>query len=187
MKNVIGFLAILCLPLLATAQSTDSTIDGLDAHLPITGYFGGLTSTFQLDDERELSGFFGVELADNFDVIANFNRLEYPSKAFGTSLTLRNRGIGLSYRPLESMVIHPIVTTTFNRSSVKIDSKDLGPTNKFYTIQPQAGLEINATRFLKIDLTAGYNVYLDLNDELASDNMPDFFGQISFKFGGFFN
>ncbi|MDG1295705.1 MAG: hypothetical protein P8P48_01105 [Saprospiraceae bacterium] len=48
-------------------------------------------------------------------------------------------------------------------------------------------METNVLRFLKVGVHGGLNIYEDLSDSnrLLNKDLPKYFGQLSLKFGGF--
>lgn len=190
MKNLFKLTILLCLPSFIQAQSTDRTLGDLTNRIKITGVFGGV-NTYTYEGEN-LHGRFGFEIANNFDLSFQAGSIEYRSSlSFGGTQEIDLQGIEFSYRPLEDRIFHPILSVSYNRAKTQsqfdISNQILFPAYKFNNLQTKMGMEINVFRFLKIGVHGGLNIYEDLSDSdrLLNKNLPKYFGQLSFKFGGF--
>jgi opacity protein-like surface antigen len=188
MKNLLNIALLLCAPFLLQAQSTDKTLEDLTDKVKLTGLFGGIN----IYDEGHTHGRFGFEIANNFDLSFQAGSLEYRSSlSFGGYSKIDLRGIEFSYRPLEDRVFHPILSVSYNRAKTE-DTYDsfnniYFPNYKFNNLQTKIGMEVNVFRFLKLGLHGGLNIFEDLSESqiLLNKDLPKYFGQISFKFGGF--
>ena len=190
MKNLFKLTILLCLPIFIQAQSTDRTLGDLTNRIKITGVFGGVN--FYTYEGGSTHGRFGFEIANNFDLSFQAGSIEYRSSfSFGGTQEIDLQGIEFSYRPLEDRIFHPILSVSYNRAKTKeqFDSFNqvLFPAYKFNNLQTKIGMEINVLRFLKLGVHGGLNIYEDLSDSnrLLNKDLPKYFGQLSLKFGGF--
>lgn len=188
MKNLFKLLILSFIPFFAQAQSTDRTLSDLSSKIKVTGVFGGVN----IYDVGGTHGRFGFEIANNFDLSFQAGSLEYrSSQTFGGYRDIDLRGIEFSYRPLEDRIFHPIVSVSYNRAETE-DAYDsfnnvYFPSYKFNNLQTKVGMEVNVFRFLKLGLHGGLNIFEDLSESgiLINNDLPKYFGQLSFKFGGF--
>lgn len=189
MKNLLNIALLLCVPFLIKAQSTDNTLEDLSDKIRLTGAFGGLN----IHENNTLQGRFGFEIANNFDISFQTGSFDY-----GDDLSpledLDFKGIELAYRPLEDRVFHPIISASYNRAKIdfddfKVPSVEEDFEYKINCLQTKVGMEINVFRFFKLGFHGGLNMYGDISKDLLieKDNLPQYFGQISMKFGGFWD
>lgn len=190
MKNLFKLTILLCLPIFIQAQSTDRTLGDLTNTIKITGVFGGVN--FYDYEGQGAHGRFGFEIANKFDLSFQAGSIDYRSSlTFGGTQELDIQGIEFSYRPLEDRIFHPILSVSYNRAKTEeqFDSFNqiLFPTYKFNNLQTKIGMEVNVFRFLKIGLHGGLNIFEDISESgiLINNDLPKYFGQLSFKFGGF--
>lgn len=189
MKNLFKLTILLCLPIFIQAQSTDRTLGDLTNSIKITGVFGGINI---YNEEGSAHGRFGFEIANNFDLSFQAGSIDYRSSlSFGGTQEIDLKGIEFSYRPLEDRIFHPILSVSYNRAqteeSYDISNQILFPAYKFNNLQTKIGMEINVLRFLKVGVHGGLNIYEDVSDSnrLLNKDLPKYFGQLSLKFGGF--
>ena len=191
MKNLFKLTILLCLPIFIQAQSTDRTLGDLTNRIKITGVFGGVN--FYTFEGGSPHGRFGFEIANNFDLSFQAGSIDYRSSlsSGNTREKIDTKGIEFSYRPLEDRIFHPIVSVSYNRAETE-DAYDsfnnvYFPSYKFNNLQTKVGMEVNVFRFLKLGLHGGLNIFEDLSESgiLINNDLPKYFGQLSFKFGGF--
>ena len=71
-------------------------------------------------------------------------------------------------------------------TSVSYDSDYIVESSKFFVIEPSALLELNVSKMFRIGLGGGYRFVKALElENLSDDDMSNFSGVLSFKFGGF--
>lgn len=191
MKNLFKLTILLCLPIFIQAQSTDRTLGDLTNRIKITGVFGGVN--FYTFEGGSTHGRFGFEIANNFDLSFQAGSIEYLSSlsSGNTREKIDTKGIEFSYRPLEDRIFHPILSISYNRAETEDSyysfTNQYIPNYKFNNLQTKIGMEINVLRFLKLGVHGGLNIYEDLSDSnrLLNKDLPKYFGQLSLKFGGF--
>ena len=191
MKKTLILLFVFTLPTIIFSQS-DNTLFGGPNKLKITGVFGGVSLTYLEQDlfqsPIDQNGFWGLEIANNFDL--SFRRISRPTDklVFGTNeaLDLRTRGVQFGYRPFEDKVIHPSLAIYVSKGS--LESREIDIKDHILMLQPKAGFEINTFRFMKTSLLLGYNFIngVDLF-QYNNENFSRMSLELNFKFGGFWN
>ena len=191
MKKTLILLFVFTLPTIIFSQS-DNTLFGGPNKLKITGVFGGVSLTYLEQDlfqsPIDQNGFWGLEIANNFDL--SFRRISRPTDklVFGTNeaLDLRTRGVQFGYRPFEDKVIHPSFAIYVSKGS--LESREIDIKDHIIMLQPKAGFEINTFRFMKTSLLLGYNFIngVDLF-QYNNENFSRMSLELNFKFGGFWN
>lgn len=191
MTKVLNLLMLFTFSLVITTQAQDQTLFGGPNKLKITGAFGGFAYGYTSDflyDSNIRNSFFGLEISNNFDIV--LKRVQYDTGLYyetvSNDLDIASRGLEFVYRPMEQRVIHPYMSILVSRGKIRDDHFDVK--DKVGVFQPRLGFEINALKFFKLNLNVGYN-HVDGVD-LTGFSGEDFsggFGEISFKFGGFWN
>jgi hypothetical protein len=189
MKKTLILLFVFTLPTIIFSQS-DNTLFGGPNKLKITGVFGGVSLTYLEQDlfqsPIDQNGFWGFEIANNFDL--SFRRISRPTDklVFGTNeaLDIRTRGVQFGYRPFEDKVIHPSLAIYVSKGS--LESREIDIKDHILMLQPKAGFEINTFRFMKTSLLLGYNFIngVDLF-QYNNENFSRMSLELNFKFGGF--
>ena len=189
MKKTLILLFVFTLPTIIFSQS-DNTLFGGPNKLKITGVFGGVSLTYLEQDlfqsPIDQNGFWGLEIANNFDL--SFRRISRPTDklVFGTNeaLDIRTRGVQFGYRPFEDKVIHPSLAIYVSKGS--LESREIDIKDHILMLQPKAGFEINTFRFMKTSLLLGYNFIngVDLF-QYNNENFSRMSLELNFKFGGF--
>ena len=189
MKKTLILLFVFTLPTIIFSQS-DNTLFGGPNKLKITGVFGGVSLTYLEQDlfqsPIDQNGFWGFEIANNFDL--SFRRISRPTDklVFGTNeaLDIRTRGVQFGYRPFEDKVIHPSLAIYVSKGS--LESREIDIKDHILMLQSKAGFEINTFRFMKTSLLLGYNFIngVDLF-QYNNENFSRMSLELNFKFGGF--
>ena len=189
MKKTLILLFVFTLPTIIFSQS-DNTLFGGPNKLKITGVFGGVSLTYLEQDlfqsPIDQNGFWGFEIANNFDL--SFRRISRPTDklVFGTNeaLDIRTRGVQFGYRPFEDKVIHPSLAIYVSKGS--LESREIDIKDHILMLQPNSGFEINTFRFMKTSLLLGYNFIngVDLF-QYNNENFSRMSLELNFKFGGF--
>jgi hypothetical protein len=197
MKKSLSLLLAVIIPAIFFAQS-DNTLFGGPNKLKITGVFGGASiifleqNIFESSDDLSLQvdrdGFWGVEIANNFDLA--FRRISRSTDrvVFGSNeyIDLKTRGVDLAYRPFEDKIIHPMLSVYL--ASGKLENREIRIKDRILLAQPKAGIEINTLGFMKTSLLVGYN-FMD-GVELINYSNQDFSRmtlELNLKFGAFWN
>lgn len=195
MKKSLSLLMLLAIPAIFFAQS-DNTLLGESNKMKITGVFGGISVSYldhYFDDDQlsipiDRNGFWGVEIANQFDlsfrrISRSTNRLVHGSSSL---IDLKTNGLEFGYRPLENKVIHPMFSVYLGKG--KLVSKEVKVKDRIILAQPKVGLELNALKFMKTSLQVGYNFLEGVDLENYTNN--DFSRmsiELNLKFGGFWN
>lgn len=110
------------------------------------------------------------------------------------NLELSHGGLWLGVTPLTYSVIHPYLSTRVGWGVVDIDfddpDLDFEDLDQVFVVTPEAGIELNVTRWFRIAGTASYRVVTGVNDATpdgVTDSLKGFQGGITLRFGWFGN
>jgi hypothetical protein len=102
-------------------------------------------------------------------------------------------GLWLGYTPRMHKLIHPYSSLKIGWGGVHVQRPNAGPNDEKFSdritlIQPELGVEVNVTLWLRIVLSGGYR-YVHGVDRLpgglSSEDFRSFTGNLTFRFGGF--
>ncbi len=169
-----------------SAQKEETLFNKLN--LNISGGWGGSTTTltkFGDDNAVFTGGFGGVELGKVLFLGWGGAKL-VNDVAIGSSNTpnfdMSYNGPMIGYAFNASKIIHPTAMLSFGKGEVTL--ADNGSSDKIFTLQPSAGVEINVFRWFHLGLEGGYRFVTDTDIPTLSDaDLSSAFGRITFKFG----
>ncbi len=131
-------------------------------------------------------GAYGVGSSDAFDELINNGDINNMSLAHG--------GIWLGYTPGSYNVFHPYFSARGGWGVIDIDFDDpnqvFNDLDQVFVLTPEAGIELNVTRWFRINGTVGYRVITGVNDAnppSVTDNLQGLVGGVTLRFGWFGN
>ncbi len=179
-----------------TVTSVFAQHETLFSKARVVGGFGGPLLEFgniKGDFVTSVGGGGGV-IIDNFFIggygIGSIENLHY---RFDNDfrMDLAHGGLWLGYTPQSFKVFHPYFSTKIGWGFADFRESRFGPTfsngDGIFVLTPEAGLELNLTKFFRIVGTVGYRWVTDV-DQLEDYSNKDFqslTGQLTFRFGWF--
>ncbi len=106
-------------------------------------------------------------------------------------LELAHGGLWLGITPNSYQLIHPYLSVRGGWGVLDIDldgDQAFEDLDQVFVVTPEAGLEINLTRWFRVAGTVGYRYITGINDTAPSgvtDNLQGVMGAISLRFGWF--
>jgi|GEM_PF-1010831 len=124
-------------------------------------------------------GGYGSAITDN-DLLFNNEEIDF--------LELVHTGIYLGYSPIQHSILHP----TFNMragwgaANARVDDFEEFEVDNVFVVTPEAGLEVNLTRWLRLSGTVGYR-FVDGIDKpsLEPDYLNNYTARVGVKIGFF--
>lgn len=111
-----------------------------------------------------------------------------------SSMELSHGGLWIGATPFTYSVIHPYLSTRAGWGVVDVEFSDpnlvFADLDQVFVITPEAGVELNVTRWFRVAATASYRIVRGVNDETPSSvtsSLEGFQGGITLRFGWFGN
>lgn len=179
-----------------TAQSHQTLL----GRSPLNGAFGAPIYEFTIKDgiQGGVGGGGGLVFRNFFlgaYGVASLNGIEDLLEIEDLNkLDLSHGGLWLGYTPASYSVIHPygsvragwgVLDLDFDAPSLEFDDLD-----QVFVITPEAGLEINLTKWFRVAGTVGYRHITGVNDSTpgaVTDNLTGLIGGVTLRFGWFGN
>jgi hypothetical protein len=127
-------------------------------------------------------GAYGMGSVENFRY--NFNDNDF-------RMDLTHGGLWLGYTPNSFKIFHPYISTKIGWGFADFHENRIGVNftngDGIFVLVPEAGLELNLTKFFRMTATVGYRWVNDV-DQLEDYSDKDFrsiTGQLTFRFGWF--
>jgi|APCry1669188879_1035177.scaffolds.fasta_scaffold77833_2 hypothetical protein len=181
-----GALLILCfLAVHLLSAQRDETLFNR-AHMDFSGFWYSRTINFSfLDSDSEYfsGGNIGFEFGKSFVVGWGWQHMkDYALLPNDRSrFNLSNSGLLLAYIPAPNRVIHPYFSALIGGGRLRLDT---GASDRIFSLQPTAGLELNAFRWMRLGLEGGYRLVTDANlGTISSTNVSSPFVQLQLRFG----
>lgn len=184
MKKLI-ILVVLALSTISAFAQREETVIG-DSGLGFSGAWGGWSFNYGNFKKEYSGGYNGGMWALEFGKKLYVGGLHYQisnQRISNTALfNLRSNNLLIGYTPFSYKAIHPNL-------SVAVGTGKLRPSNeatddRVFTFQPQAGLEINVTRWCHLDAQVGYRIVNDTNfTTYKNEDFSGLYGQVNLKFG----
>ncbi len=160
----------------------------------VIGAFGGpiVEYNFANEDVEVSVGGGGALIIDNF-FIGGYGISSADYSIFDNNervnIDLAHGGFWLGYTMQSHKLLHFYGSTKLGWGGVDLefDDDDFNYGDAVFVVQPEAGVELNVFRFMKIAATAGYRWVngIDDNLSLAPDRFDGFSALLTFRFGGF--
>jgi hypothetical protein len=187
MKKLLFALTLIALSTTLFAQKEQTLLNGRG--LRLTGAWGGsqLGATDLNGDLTGMrTGFGGIELNKNWFVgylVAKTDENRRFDEVNGSNFKLDYHGLMLGVHPMSYRTVHPTISVTAGRGRLGFVNNTT-EADRIYLVQPQAGLEINVTRWFRLGLEGGYRFLIDSDlPDLSDETLSGAYGQMSFKFG----
>ncbi|MBN1924656.1 MAG: hypothetical protein JW798_02365 [Prolixibacteraceae bacterium] len=200
----IAFLLILVLPtLMLHAQKWD--LDGFDDENEvktvmnsitihrISGFGGPTMSYSTINGEFAfLTGGGGGIIINNF-FLGGYGEGVSNSYSIGNENSLRNfefghGGFWLGYELFPKMMIHPVISSRIGWGSIKGSHSKIGDiVDPVFVLVPTVSVELNLTRFFKMNLGAEYRRTFNVNNipDMNDNDFSSFGVYMNFIFGWF--
>ena len=163
----------------------------------VVGGFGGPLLEFgniKGDFQTSVGGGGGV-IIDNFFIgaygIGSVEGLHHDIRNSDFQMDLAHGGLWFGYTPQSFSVFHPYFSTKVGWGFADLRERRFGPNfttgDGIFVLTPEAGLELNLTKFFRLVGTVGYRWVTDV-DQLEDFSNKDFrsvTGQLTFRFGWF--
>ena len=155
--------------------------------LGFSGFWAGSTAgltKFGSDYSVMRGGFFGFEFGKTLLIGGSHAQLENNVKfdqLTAQKFEMRYNGLQIGTGIGNWRAVHPTVSVLGANGKIKLASEG---EDRIFVIQPQAGVEINVTRWFHLGLDGGYRFVTDTGlPSLSDSQLSGAFGEIRFKFG----
>ncbi|MCB0689718.1 MAG: outer membrane beta-barrel protein [Saprospiraceae bacterium] len=192
MKRMVFFLMMILGSFSIKAQH-----ETLFSRARVMGGFGGPLLEFSniKGDYTTSMGGGGGLIIDNLFIgfygIGSLDHLQYNiDNEDDFRMDLAHGGLWLGYTPYSFKMIHPYVSTKIGWGFADIRNDPFRINSNgdaIFAFTPEVGMELNLTKFFRINATLGYRMISDV-DQLPDYSNKDFSsltGQITFRFGWF--
>lgn len=109
-----------------------------------------------------------------------------------SSMELSHGGLWLGVTPFTYSVIHPYLSARAGWGVLDLEFSDpnleFADLDQVFVVTPEAGLELNVTRWFRIAATGSYRIVRGVNDDTPSsvtNSLEGFQGGITLRFGWF--
>jgi hypothetical protein len=134
---------------------------------------------------------FGSIFFGGFGQAAGFGAVTLDDVAHDVSMGIGGLWLGYTYR--QHKLVHPFASLKFGWGGIHIRPEDKQAGDRTYSksvtaLYPEAGLEVNLTRWFRLALTGGYRMVhgvRNLPGQLDAGDFNSFTGSLTFRFGGF--
>lgn len=194
MKQFFLFTALLVTGCLSAQHQT------LLGRSPLNGAFGAPIYEFSVDNgiQGGIGGGGGLVFRNFFlgaYGVASIDGLEELLEAEDIdNLRLAHGGLWLGYTPASYSLIHPYFSARAGWGVLDIEfddpSQNFDDLDQVFALTPEAGIEMNLTRWFRISGTIGYRYIAGVNDTTPStvtDNLEGLIGAVTLRFGWFGN
>lgn len=184
MKKLI-ILVVLALSAFSTFAQREQTIIG-DSGLGFSGAWGGWTYNYGNFNKDYSGSYNGGIWALEFGKKLFVGGLHYQinnQRLSNTALfNLKSNNLLIGYTPMSYKAIHPILAIGIGTGRIRPSNE--ANEDRVIMIHPQAGVEINVTRWCHIDAQVGYRLVNDTNFiNYKNEDFSGLYGQVNLKFG----
>ncbi len=192
---VLAFPVLLC----ATGLFAQRDANTLLGDLSVTGAFGG--PLVEIGNVAGVEGanvggggalvardffFGGYGIGGTYDNVA----VVFDTEAELYDVRFKHGGLWFGYAPGSLKLIHPYTSFKFGWGKARLQKEGFDTIkDRFFILEPELGLELNITDFLRIAVTGNYRAVSGINSlaDLTNKDFNTFFAGITFRIGGFDN
>ncbi|MEM1326255.1 MAG: hypothetical protein AAGI23_09895 [Bacteroidota bacterium] len=182
----ICLLAILIGSLTAQGQKDETLFS--ESGIRLTGAWGGPTLGATLVDSdvvRQSGAQFALEFNKNLLLGWRTHRVDFPNLD-SRQIDFSYNGLFLNYAPAAHKAFHPSFGFFASGGHVGFTGQSKNEQEDILVAQPEIGFEINAFRWMKVNISGGYRFAYFTGDEFQTIRDTDLsapFAHLAFKFG----
>ena len=184
MKKLFIF-AIFAISATSIFAQREQTVIG-DSGLGFSGAWGGWSynyGSFNKDQSGTYNGgVWALEFGKKLYVGGSHYQITNQRISPTALFTLKSNNLVVGFTPMSYRAIHPILSVAVGTGKLKASNE--AAEDRIFAIHPQAGLEINITRWCHLDAQLGYRIVSDTNfTNYKNDDFSGLYGQVNLKFG----
>lgn len=134
---------------------------------------------------RQTGTIFALEFNKNLTVGWRVNGVDFPN-IDGGRVDFSYSGLFVNYAPASHKAIHPSFGLFASGGKIGFEAQTNQNKEDILVAQPEIGLEINAFRWLKVNVAGGYRFGFFVGDEfntITNNDLSAPYAQIALKFG----